>query len=150
MRLDQTPFVMPFLGPRIGEEDQDLFQGVIADLMLEYIDRVVAYDPDIGQSQRRQLPYQPADPRTMDLQYQVIVLPPGPRQSNNVLAGTGTDLQDLRRLSAKGQVEIQWFRPIVEAEGLPVPFNSMLLPRRDAALSEYVTADRTVSWLFRH
>lgn len=91
------------------------------------------------------LPDQPADAGPVHFHRQKIVFPPGRGQGDDALPGAGADLQYLRRRPAEVLVEVQAFGPVIDAEFPPVLFYGAFLCRRDTALSEYVTADRTVN-----
>jgi hypothetical protein len=65
--VDQAPLVMALLVPRIREEHQDLIEGLIPKLVLQYLDGIVTDDAQVADLRLFGAQQQPAHSRAMHL-----------------------------------------------------------------------------------
>ena len=93
-RLDDAPLVVPFLGPRIGEEDVQPGKRRVGDHLFQHVDRVMPDHAQVGEAFLGDSPEQAAYAGQMDLDGDVVVLAMGLGDGYAGLAHAGADFQD--------------------------------------------------------
>ena len=148
--LHEAAFVMPRLGPRVGEEQPDTGQAGRTDQLGEHHRGIPADHPDIRQTVAIDESDELREARPVDLHREDIHVGFGRGHRGGRDAGSAADLEDRRRLPAEERLEVERAVGLgvggqdVHAELRPQGFPVALLAGRQAAPPEPETGHARV------
>ncbi len=94
LRFDDTPFVMAFFWPGIGEKQVYAGQAVIWNALFEYVQRIMTVYSDIAQTSLLQQQQQMADARSVYLDADIVPVRIGGRHVRQAVTVAKTDFQE--------------------------------------------------------